>query len=213
MKRVFVAVGCNGLTNLSRTNSSVLLTKLQFACSDAELVINQLNATELVDASLRNEGDDLGAVMYIVAVLVFYSMCIVIMIVKYLRRAKSELEDERVLEDFFRGMPQYMKEREQNRVNNYAIHAFHALTSVSDGDTIDKGLNDPCYDVDLDDNDMDSDDMLADNEMDAQVPENKCNPSDIRGDREKETFVELGQNSPPDYRIYSNYSKENTLEI
>lgn len=93
---------------------------------------------DIIEKDKPNSSEaDSGAVLYIVAVLVFYSAGIVTMIIKYLRREKRELEEERILEDFFRSMPAYKKEREQNHVNRIAIHAFHALTSFSYDDVDD----------------------------------------------------------------------------
>jgi hypothetical protein len=45
---------------------------------------------------------DFGAVMYITAVLVFYSLGIVVMIIKYLRTERKEIEEEAALESFFK---------------------------------------------------------------------------------------------------------------
>ena len=94
---------------------------------------------DILEQEKKPVESDFGAVMYIIAVLVFYSAGIVTMIVKYLKREKRELEEEKALENFFRTMPAYKKERELKQVNRVAIHAFHALTSFSydDGDVED----------------------------------------------------------------------------
>lgn len=146
MKKVFISVGCSDLENLVSDNSSLLLTRLRFACAsqnDSFIRISadvSTNSSHLSDKKLTD--DNSGAVLYIVAVLVFYSMCIAIMIMNYLARAKSELEEERILEDFFRSMP----EREQDKVNHFAIHAFHTLTTYNDDDRENSSVNSAEYD-------------------------------------------------------------------
>ncbi|XP_052774740.1 uncharacterized protein LOC128213220 [Mya arenaria] len=136
MKQLYLQAGCDPfkerVTGLNSSTSNSLLSYIIRGCS----LINDTSFPVYVDIveSERNktsEETDSGAVLYIVAVLVFYSAGIIVMIIKYLRREQRELEEERILEDFFRSMPAYKKEREQNNVNRVAIHAFHALTSFS----------------------------------------------------------------------------------
>ncbi|XP_045159700.2 uncharacterized protein LOC123525061 [Mercenaria mercenaria] len=141
MKQLIFQTGCQPFYGggdaaaINSTGSSSLLAKVLQGCAQNDSTIPvYIDIIETEQGT--NEEADSGAVMYIVAVLVFYSAGIVTMIIKYLRREKRELEEERILEDFFRSMPAYKKEREQNNVNRVAIHAFHALTSFSydDGD-------------------------------------------------------------------------------
>ncbi|KAH9491723.1 hypothetical protein Btru_030014 [Bulinus truncatus] len=73
---------------------------------------------------------DFGALVYIVVVLVFYSAGVMVMIVRYLKTEKKELEEEAALENFFKYMPD-KKQEQEHRVNRVAIHAFHTLTSIS----------------------------------------------------------------------------------
>lgn len=147
MKQLLLQAGCqwfysgNSREPMNTTGSNSLLTKILQGCA-------QLNHSsvpvyiDIIETDERSSADtDSGAVMYIVAVLVFYSAGIVIMIIKYLRREKRELEEERILEDFFRSMPAYKKEREQNNVNRVAIQAFHALTSFSYDDVEDDSIS------------------------------------------------------------------------
>ena len=136
MKQLLLHTGCepfNGYEVVNGTGS--ILSAIIRGCA----VINDTSVPIYVDIMEQEKHPvepDSGAVMYIVAVLVFYSAGIVTMIVKYLKREKRELEEEKALEDFFRTMPAYKKEREMKHVNSVAIHAFHALTSFSydDGD-------------------------------------------------------------------------------
>lgn len=72
---------------------------------------------------------DKGAVMYIAAVLVFYSLGIVVMIIKYLKTERKEIEEEMMLESFFKGIPSKRIEHEREAVHRVAIRAFHTLTS------------------------------------------------------------------------------------
>lgn len=76
------------------------------------------------------EDTDPGAVMYIIVVLVFYSTGVMVMIVRYLKTEKKELEEEVTLENFFNSMPDKRVEKEYT-VNRVAIRAFHTLTSIS----------------------------------------------------------------------------------
>lgn len=55
---------------------------------------------------------------------------VMVMIVRYLKTEKKELEEEATLENFFKYMPDKKKEQE-HRVNRVAIRAFHTLTSIS----------------------------------------------------------------------------------
>ncbi|KAL4236175.1 hypothetical protein ACF0H5_004562 [Mactra antiquata] len=149
MKQFLIKAGCpldSIPINTTDTHPGTLLGRILQGCAPA----NDSNVPVYIDIIENDKRDpseaDSGAVLYIVAVLVFYSAGIVTMIIKYLRREKRELEEERILEDFFRSMPAYKKEREQNHVNRIAIHAFHALTSFSYDDVLDD-------DVSSDDND------------------------------------------------------------
>lgn len=72
-------------------------------------------------------GADHGAVMYIVAVLVFYSAGIVIMLIKYSRSERKRMEEEVALDFFFKGMP-FGKSTKEHNVNSVAIRAFHTMT-------------------------------------------------------------------------------------
>lgn len=53
-----------------------------------------------------------------------------VMIVRYLKTEKKELEEEAALENFFKYMPDKRRAQE-DIVNRVAIHAFHTLTSIS----------------------------------------------------------------------------------
>ena len=77
--------------------------------------------------------------MYIIVVLVFYSTGVMVMIIRYLRTEKKELEEEVTLENFFKSMPDKRAEKE-HRVNRMAIRAFHTLTSISYDDEELEGL-------------------------------------------------------------------------
>ncbi|KAL8570651.1 hypothetical protein ACOMHN_039086 [Nucella lapillus] len=90
--------------------------------------------------SVAAEESDPGAVMYIIVVLVFYSTGVMVMIVRYLRTEKKELEEEVTLENFFKSMPDKRAEKE-HRVNRMAIRAFHTLTSISYEDDQLEGLD------------------------------------------------------------------------
>ncbi|XP_055886525.1 uncharacterized protein LOC129926448 [Biomphalaria glabrata] len=79
---------------------------------------------------IHDEESDFGALVYIVVVLVFYSAGVMVMIVRYLKTEKKELEEEAALENFFKCMPD-KKQEQEHRVNRVAIHAFHTLTSIS----------------------------------------------------------------------------------
>ncbi|XP_076441258.1 uncharacterized protein LOC143280485 [Babylonia areolata] len=92
------------------------------------------------NSTKAEEESDPGAVMYIIVVLVFYSTGVMVMIVRYLRTEKKELEEEVTLENFFKNMPDKRVEKEY-RVNRMAIHAFHTLTSISYDDDQLEGLD------------------------------------------------------------------------
>ena len=76
-----------------------------------------------------DKNDDVGALLYIISVLVIYSVAIDVMIIKFLSKGKREIEEENKLEDFFRGMEMSRREITQDKVNRVAIQAFHTITS------------------------------------------------------------------------------------
>ncbi|OWF51743.1 hypothetical protein KP79_PYT08240 [Mizuhopecten yessoensis] len=95
------------------------------------LITHQLNITRnSTSSSLWNSNSDHGAVMYIVAVLVFYSLGIVIMIIKYSQTEKKQMDEETAMDHYFKGMPSG-KSINEHRVNDMAIKAFHTLTTSS----------------------------------------------------------------------------------
>nr|KAG5713955.1 hypothetical protein BaRGS_020283 [Batillaria attramentaria] len=109
-----------------------------------------LDSTEAVGKEGEEEDTDFGAVMYITAVLVFYSLGIVVMIIKYLKTERKEMEEEVNLENFFKGIPSKRIEHEREAVNRVAIRAFHTLTSrAAPPQTIQPGARDnPIADMD-----------------------------------------------------------------
>ncbi|XP_070196482.1 uncharacterized protein [Littorina saxatilis] len=122
---------------------------------------HSLNNTE------TDDGSDPGAVMYIIVVLVFYSTGVMVMIVRYLRTEKKELEEEVTLENFFKSMPDKRAEQE-HRVNTVAIRAFHTLTSISYDDEELEGMN-----LGSDDDEDDEDDEEDDDEDDVTSRDRK----------------------------------------
>ncbi|XP_070194890.1 uncharacterized protein [Littorina saxatilis] len=93
------------------------------------LTAADISSTEV--AGDEEEDTDFGAVMYITAVLVFYSLGIVVMIIKYLQTERREMEEEMALESYLQGIPSKLIEQERQAVNRVAIQAFHTLTSGS----------------------------------------------------------------------------------
>ncbi|XP_076441168.1 uncharacterized protein LOC143280416 [Babylonia areolata] len=112
---------------------SRFLAQLQRQCKTRHGNLTIFPTTPLPDSSTGEQGEvedtDFGAVMYITAVLVFYSLGIVVMIVKYLKTERKELEEEMALESFFKGIPSKKMEHNRDAVNRVAIRAFHTLTS------------------------------------------------------------------------------------
>lgn len=138
-------VGRNSTIFANKTTSYPLLSQILKGCAP----INATSVPLYIDIiEAENEQDknaDIGALSYIVAVLLLYSCGIAGMIIKYLKKEKQELEEGRILEDFYRGIPTSEKER----VNRVAIQAFHTLTSFElraegDGDTFDEQKHTVC---------------------------------------------------------------------
>ncbi|KAL8616000.1 hypothetical protein ACOMHN_014962 [Nucella lapillus] len=121
--------------NHTHQHPSLLLTLLHPYCQQGYHGNSSVSgANPQGDASRKKwsgvEGDtDFGAVMYISAVLIFYSLGIVVMIVKYLRTERKDIEEELMVENFVKGIPSKKMEHEQEAVNRVAIRAFHTLTS------------------------------------------------------------------------------------
>ncbi|KAL8570709.1 hypothetical protein ACOMHN_039144 [Nucella lapillus] len=112
---------------------SRLLSQLRHPCLGRHANLSTFPTTPSPESSTGEEGEvedtDFGAVLYIAAVLVFYSLGIVVMIVKYLKTERKELEEEMALESFFKGIPSKKMEHNRDAVNRVAIRAFHTLTS------------------------------------------------------------------------------------
>ena len=200
MKQLYLVTGCHPYMgykeySMNQTKSGSLLAAIIRGCD----VINDTSLpvyVDIIEPEKTTDETDSGAVLYIVAVLVFYSAGIITMIVKYLKREKRELEEERALEDFFRSMPAYKKEREQNKVNRIAIHAFHALTSLSydDDDLVssDESVQ-PCEDtiheVDDDDHEKEENDPDETNsKMTFVLGDNVKNKPENLNENEAETY-------------------------
>ncbi|XP_059146833.1 uncharacterized protein LOC131934741 [Physella acuta] len=117
--------------NLTTAQPVQLMTALLPSCVK---VINSVQKEVRHSGKARRENtdaeSDFGALVYIVVVLVFYSTGVMVMIVRYLKTEKKELEEEAALENFFKYMPD-RKQEQEHRVNRVAIHAFHTLTSIS----------------------------------------------------------------------------------
>lgn len=71
-------------------------------------------------------GVDYGVVMYIVVVLVFYLVGIVIMLIKYLRLEWKRMEEEVVLDFYFKGML-FGKSMKEYNVNSVVIRVFYMM--------------------------------------------------------------------------------------
>ncbi|KAK6189146.1 hypothetical protein SNE40_005179 [Patella caerulea] len=143
--------------NANKTTPLVLLSILYEEClkNGSRLAANESKSRGSGGkGSKEGEDTDFGAVMYIISVLVFYSLGIVVMIIKYLRTEKEEMEEEAALENFFKGMPNRQKAHE-SEVNQVAIQAFHTLTSSSN------------YDDET-------------NEVVERIVETSCNPDKVR---------------------------------
>uniref|UniRef100_A0A0B6YVG5 Uncharacterized protein n=1 Tax=Arion vulgaris TaxID=1028688 RepID=A0A0B6YVG5_9EUPU len=119
----------------STTQPSQLLAAIYPNCLRVvEAVKNDIPAPSRKSRREMADGEsDFGALVYIVVVLVFYSAGVIVMIVRYLKTEKKELEEEVALENFFKYMPD-KKQEQEHRVNRIAIHAFHTLTSISYAD-------------------------------------------------------------------------------
>ncbi|KAK3599848.1 hypothetical protein CHS0354_022420 [Potamilus streckersoni] len=121
------------VTSFNKTFLRILFTLLKDSkgvnLTSAEVTLENLSLTSNSNATTKGDVDH-GALLYIVTVLMFYSAGIVVMIVKYLITEKRELEQEQVLESFFRSMPD-TKSLKEDHVNKVAIRAFHTLTSFS----------------------------------------------------------------------------------
>ena len=185
MKQLLLQTGCEPflggqLPAFNGSYNGTLLGAIIRGCAHLNNSSMPVYVDIIEDKKIHKESES-GAVLYIIAVLVFYSAGIVTMIIKYLKREKRELEEERTLEDFFRSMPAYKKEREQYNVNKVAIHAFHALTSLS-------------YD-DVDDDNVTSDDEETFHVLAPTIHEHHEHHTDFESclvpDKEVETSAEI----------------------
>ncbi|XP_041358444.1 uncharacterized protein LOC121375210 [Gigantopelta aegis] len=116
---------------LNSTGLPLMIASLLPNCSNGFKLNGPIEAANASLPKDVNAYNDNGAVVYIVAVLMFYSTGIVVMIIQYLKTEKKEIEEEISLETFFKKMPDRRREEEEKRVNKVAIRAFHTLTSFS----------------------------------------------------------------------------------
>jgi hypothetical protein len=134
MKQRVLQISCsqfdrNNTLVTNKTTSFPLLLTILRGCLYRNSSSLQL-FVDLVETDEEPEiNKDFGALMYIVTVLLLYSCGIFFMIMKNLKREKHEVDEERTLDDFFRGIPVSEKEREQINVHRIAIQAFNTLTS------------------------------------------------------------------------------------
>lgn len=154
MKQLMLQLACqpvdrNSTIFANRTSSYPLLSQILRGCAPINATSVPLYIDIIEAENEQTMNADVGALIYIVAVLLLYSCGIAGMIIKYLKKEKQELEEGRILEDFYRGIPTSEKER----VNRVAIQAFHTLTSFElrsegDGDTFDEQKHAACNPVD-----------------------------------------------------------------
>ena len=81
-------------------------------CTDAvrDLLMELINQTRPTEPPLSQEDRDRHAILYIVVVLLFYSIGIVIAIIMYLKRERNEAEEEKAFDDYmnFRQDPEML---------------------------------------------------------------------------------------------------------
>ncbi|CAG5126383.1 unnamed protein product [Candidula unifasciata] len=116
--------------NSTTTSQLKLLTALYPTCVREATAVQNVVPSRKGRHDVSDDQSDFGALVYIVVVLVFYSAGVMVMIVRYLKTEKKELEEEATLENFFKYMPDRRRAQE-DIVNRVAIHAFHTLTSIS----------------------------------------------------------------------------------
>ena len=81
---------------------------LRILCNNrtiAYLLTNTSSPTGSPQQGVQDESAQKDALLYIIVVLTFYSLGVVIMMIKYLKRERRELEEERMLEDFLKHRP------------------------------------------------------------------------------------------------------------
>jgi len=69
--------------------------------------------------------------LYIIVVLGVYSLGVVIMMVKYLKRERRDLEEEKMLEDFLKLKPRTASMERQRLSGKLCLHAFNAASVIS----------------------------------------------------------------------------------
>ena len=79
------------------------------------------------------------AFIYIIAVLGFYSIGVVCMMVKYLQEEKRDLEEEILLEQFMKNKPQTANQQRAKPFGRLALDAFNAANLVVQPSSSDHG--------------------------------------------------------------------------
>ena len=69
--------------------------------------------------------------LYIIVVLTFYSLGIILMLVKYLRTERRELEEEKVLEVFLKTKPRSCQDDRSSSSGKLALQALNAASAIS----------------------------------------------------------------------------------
>ncbi len=105
-------------TNLTNTDMSILQAQEQTQLTTPASDVN-------FDTSQKD------ALLYIILVLGFYSLGVVIMMIKYLKRERIDLEEEKMLEDFLKLKPRTVTMERQRLSGKLCLNAFNAASVIS----------------------------------------------------------------------------------
>ncbi|KAK2178948.1 hypothetical protein NP493_522g02025 [Ridgeia piscesae] len=90
--------------------------------------VSRANLTTQTAASAATDGN---ALVYIVVVLGFYSIGIVVLMIRYLKNERQDLVEEKMLDDFFRTTPRTLNDDRGRLGGKLALNALNAVSIIS----------------------------------------------------------------------------------
>ena len=116
------------VTDLSITHDDVTARVNATGDDTTELMRNDVTGLNITSPTDDDTADGLAALMYLVAVLGFYSIGIVIMLVMYARQETRDYEEEQVLDEYMRMMTQ---KQESTVIVTAVWHPLSLLAGIS----------------------------------------------------------------------------------
>ncbi|KAI0225883.1 hypothetical protein LSAT2_023369 [Lamellibrachia satsuma] len=92
---------------------------------------SEVASENLTTHEAPTETNDGNALVYIVVVLGFYSIGIVVLMIRYLKNERRDLIEEKMLDDFFRTTPRTLNDDRARLGGKLALNALNAVSVIS----------------------------------------------------------------------------------